>query len=102
MVENHTHNLDEGVVEYFEFIVKGHKYRFKQPNTEETKEFGTFKDDPERALTVLSRFISKVDETSPDFEETAKQMTNPHWKRFNEMISEEMGLDESIKSSNTT
>ena len=32
------HNLDEGVQEYFDFIVNGFKYRFRHLNTEESEE----------------------------------------------------------------
>src|SRR3972149_5341571 len=65
---DHNYNLDDGVVEYFEFIVKGHKYRFRHPNTEELDEIRLLtKDQKDKGGNeTLYKFITKVDESSPD------------------------------------
>ena len=89
-----SYNLDDGVVEYFEFIVKGHKYRFKYPTTEESAKFRGLKDSVKAGKKIMAEFISKVDEGSPSFEEISKTMTVPYWRKFNEMIATEMGKEE--------
>ncbi len=102
---NKIHNLDDGVQEYFEFIVKGHTYRFKQPNTEELDDMRTATtpgdvelDDKAReaeekeSKEALFQFITSVGE-APEFKEISKKMTVPHWNRFNKMVAVEMGLD---------
>ena len=90
---NHTRNLDDGIVEHFDFIIKGHTYRFRQPNTDELEELRTLKDDSEKGKEVLYKFISKISEGAPDFKKIAKKMTVPYWHRFNKMISEEMSSE---------
>ena len=87
------HNLDEGIQEYFEFIVKGHTYRFRQLNTEEIEDIAKVDFEKEDARKYLYRFISKVDPKSPDFEAIANKMIAPQWVKFQEMIKVEMGLD---------
>ncbi len=87
------HNLDENIAEHFEFIIKGHNYKFRQPNTEEIKEIQKSSDDKDFGNENLYPFISKVNEDSPDFSETAKQMTMPYWHKFNAMVLTELGLD---------
>ncbi len=109
-MENKIHNLDDGVQEYFEFIVKGHTYQFRQPNTEELDEIRVAtspitEDMDEKAVEAKSeesrealfKFITPVGE-APEFKETVKQMTVPHWNRFNKMVAVEMGLDEDDQS----
>lgn len=97
MISNdHLHNLDEGITEYFEFILKGFTYRFKYPNTEELEELRKAKEN--EGNDILFGFITKVDEKTPDFKELQKKMTVVHWKRFRQMISKEMGIDEDTPS----
>lgn len=85
------HNLDEGVQEYFDFIVNGFKYRFRHLNTEESEELKELEKvgDDKKVKKFLYNFISKVDEKAPNFSETAKKMIGPQWVRFRKMIEEE-------------
>lgn len=95
-VQNHTHNLDEGIVEYFEFVLFGHSYKFKQPSTEEIDELVSVKDDPEKIDQLKEffyKFITPASEGAESFAVVAKKMTIPHWKRFNAMVAAEVGLD---------
>lgn len=90
-----AHDLDAGIQESFEFIVKGHKYRFRQLNTEEIEKLQEVSKDKDALKTkeFLFQFITKVDEKSPEFAEVAKQMIAPQWKKFQEMIKKEMGIE---------
>lgn len=97
-----SYNLDDGVNEYFEFIVKGNTYRFKYPTTEEMEGLRKIEGDDEKATGFLLNFINKVDEKSPDFKDIQKQMTVAHWVKFREMITKEMGLNENIKGKENT
>jgi len=85
------HNLDEGVQEYFDFIVGGFKYRFRHLNTEESEELKELEKagDDSKVKKFLYNFISQVDEKAPKFSETAKKMIGPQWVRFRKMIEEE-------------
>lgn len=85
------HNLDEQVQEYFEFIVKGHKYKFRHMTTEEIEELRKIEDNEEKSKEFLYSFITKEEETAPEFPEVAKDMITPHWIRFREMIKTEFG-----------
>lgn len=83
------HNLDQDVNEYFEFTVKGHLYRFRHLTMSEIEKMKEFENDETKSRQYLFTFISKVNETSPDFEEVSRQMIAPHWLRFKEMITAE-------------
>lgn len=83
------HNLDDGVNEYFDFTVKGHTFRFRHMTMDEIEKMKEFENDEKKSREYLFGFISKVDETSPEFVEVSKQMTAPHWIRFREMIKAE-------------
>ena len=83
------HNLDENVNEYFDFQVKGFTYRFRHMTMEEIEKMKEYENDEQKTRQYLFNFISKVDETSPDFIETSKLMTVPHWIAFREMIKAE-------------
>ena len=85
-----VYNLDDGIIEYFDFILKGNTYRFRQPNTLEMTEFGVLKDKPELMVKTMSRFITKVTENAPDFEDIANTLTVQYWRRFNEMLEEQL------------
>ena len=83
------HNLDIDVAEYFEFIIKGHSYRFRHLNTEEVESMKSFESDEEKTKDYLFNFISKVNDDAPDFKEVAKKMITPQWVKFREMIKAE-------------
>lgn len=86
MSTDQIYNLDDSVVEYFDFIVKGHKYRFRHMTTEEMEKLKLVEKDSDKMTAYLYQFITKVDEGAPDFSETAKQMITPHWVAFRKMI----------------
>lgn len=98
---NKIHNLDESVSEYFDFIVKGHTYRFRHLNTEEFKELMLLEDKEDSEVQTtefLKQFITPVSEAAPSFEEIYKKMTIPHLRRFTQMIKEEFGANAGIQS----
>lgn len=82
------HNLDE-VQQYFEFIANGHTYRFRYMTVEEAEEMQKLSEDDAKVRDFLYSFISKVDETAPDFSDVAKKMITPQWIRFRKMIETE-------------
>lgn len=86
---NKIHNLDESVSEYFEFVIKGHTYRFQHLNTEEVAELKKVSDDEEKTKEYMYKFILPVSKDAPSFEEISKKMISPQWARFREMITTE-------------
>jgi hypothetical protein len=103
------HNLDEGVRETFDFVVKGFTYRFRQLNTEEMQEFRSLakklsklsllseneeiEKEEEKAEEELNeflyKFISSVSDKAPAFKEIQKKMLQPQWTKFQDMIEAE-------------
>lgn len=83
------HNLDAEVNEYFDFVVKGHTYRFRHLTMEEIEKMKEYEADEKKSREYLFKFITKQDEASPDFQEVSKQMIAPHWIKFREMIKAE-------------
>ena len=56
------HNLDVDIQEYFEFQIKGHTYRFRQPTTEEIQLFSkmdTQDEEKSNAFSVSVHFSRK-------------------------------------------
>jgi hypothetical protein len=96
-MDNKIHDLDEGVVEYFEFKLFGNLYRFKQMNTEEVAKMREFGEDADRVQEYLYTFISPVDEKTPSFLDVSKKMTIPHLQKFQKMIRQEFGIDSEVK-----
>lgn len=90
---NKPYDLDDGVNEYFEFILKGHLYHFRYPSTDEIDEIAEIKTTKQMKET-LSKFITKGQEDAPEFTEITEQLTIPHWARFRDMIIKEMSLNE--------
>jgi hypothetical protein len=85
------HNLDTDIQESFEFQVKGFKYSFRQPNTEEMQLFAKLNSKDEEATSAfIYQFITPLEE-SPAFEEVAKTMLIAHWHKFREMLEAELG-----------
>ena len=84
-----VHNLDD-VQEYFEFIVSGCTYRFRHMTSEEIDQLNKLGEDREKVNDFMYSFITKADETSPDFKEVAKKMTSPKWAKFTVMLKEEL------------
>jgi len=85
------HNLDEQVEEHFEFIVKGHRYRFRHMNTEELEHLKEIEDDDEKTKKYFYSFISAIDKKSPNWESISKKMIVPQLRKFTEMIKVEFG-----------
>lgn len=87
------HNLDVDIQEYFEFQLKGYTYHFRQPTTEEVQLFAKVDtQDTEKSNAFLFQFITPVND-APPFEEISKQMLIPHWRKFREMIEQELGVN---------
>jgi hypothetical protein len=87
------HDLDEGVIEYFEFKIFGNVYKFRHMNTEEIKVMSGFGSDGMKAQEYLNTFITPVDPKDPKFEEVQKKMTVPHLLKFQNMVKEEFGIN---------
>jgi len=87
------YNLDEAVNEHFDFLVKGHTYRFRYMTTEETEKLASFsdktKEDKKKSDDYFVSFISPVSDNAPDFIEVRKSMIIPQWKKFREMVETE-------------
>lgn len=99
MATNATpYNLDDGISEYFEFILKGHTYQFKYLTTDEMQELMKVEQSDEAIKNFFSRFITKTDPASPEFADIAGQMTIPQLVRFREMVTKEMNPVESNQS----
>lgn len=86
-----VHNLDDSVQEFFEFKVNGYLYRFKHLNSEEVEELQKMDQDLPKIQSFFIKYITKVDEKSPDFSEVMKKMIIPQWRNFRKMISTEFG-----------
>lgn len=86
------HNLDESVNEYFEFIVRGYKYKFNHPNTEQLDELRKLGNDEEKSRQFLFKFIEKIDPKAPNFKDISKSMIAPHWVLFKKMMISEFGV----------
>lgn len=84
------YNLDD-VQEHFEFKAGGHIYKFKHMTTEELQEFVNIKDDNDKSMDYILQFITKVDESAPDFKEVYKKFITPQIVKFQEMIKTEFG-----------
>jgi len=91
---NHTYDLEDDVVESFEFTVMGHTYSFRHPNTEEFNEIEKIsKGDADKSNEYMYQFITPVGEEVPPFSEVAEKLTIPRWRNFWAMIHKEMGMD---------
>lgn len=86
------YNFDD-VQEYFEFRFKGHVYRFRYFTQEEAEKFKSIDSKDTDAMTnfILS-FISKVDESSPEFKDIQKTMNSKQLDKFQDMIRKEFAL----------
>lgn len=86
-------NLDSGVQEYFDFIIRGHTYRFTYPTMKQIKELDkSSKESDEDSTKKLLKFIKKVDKKSPKFSDVFESLTVPHIKAFKSMIEKEFGV----------
>jgi hypothetical protein len=83
------HKLDDGVQEYFEFEIKGHRYQFRHMTLDELKHLQEIEKKDEESREYLYSFITSVDEKSPAFPEIAKTLLTPHWIKFRKMVESE-------------
>lgn len=83
------HDLDKDVAEYFEFVVEGYHYKFRQMNTEEMEKLKDVQDDDKKSKEYLFTFITPVDPSSPAFPDLAKKIIAPKWAKFREMMQVE-------------
>lgn len=86
-----TINLDSELSEYFDFIVEGYTYRFRYPTVEEAGLFANMTDDEEKITDTIFSFISKVEDTSPDFKDIYPKMIIPKQQKFVQMLKSELG-----------
>lgn len=85
-----VHNISEGIKEYFQFIIKGHTYKFRYPNTEESAGFQNVDaKDMSKFVKFISKFISPESKDAPAFTEVQKKMLIPEWTNFGNMIKAE-------------
>lgn len=93
MAAEQIHNLDEGLSEYFTFIVNGHSYECRYLTTSEYNKFIELSNtgDEPKTRAYLFGFIKKVDEKSPDFGKTYEDMGVHKYRKWREMIFKELG-----------
>jgi len=91
-MSNKITNLDEGVQETFEFILGGHTYKMRYPNTEEILEVDKIADD--KKMDWMYGFISSDDEQAPPISEALGKKNIKVLQRFNDMIIAEFGVNE--------
>lgn len=96
------HNLDDGIVEYFDFQLFGHIYRFRHMNSEELQKMQTFGEDHDGVQEYFYQFITKLKDDSPEFVDVSKKMTIAHLMAFQRMIKKEFGADDSSQSTERT
>lgn len=87
------YNLDESVVEYFEFSVGGHAYKFRHMTIEELESMTKVDSDYTKFIEYLNKFIEKKEPESPDFTDAAKKFTTQHWLAFRKMLDVEIRGD---------
>lgn len=87
---NQPYNLDDAT-EFFEFTLKGNKYKMRYPTTEEVekaqKDQGKDQD-PQKIQEWMFSFIEPVDD-APDFKGELKKSSVKVLTRFNQMIEAE-------------
>jgi hypothetical protein len=88
-----AHNLDEGATDSFEFIMGGHTYSMRYPNTEEITEAEKLASDSDKQVQWFYSFITPVGE-GPSIEETIKKANIKLVKRFNQMVAAEFSAED--------
>jgi len=86
-----VHDLNDGVVEHFEFSVNKHLYKFRHMTTSEMETLQKLEGKDKESKEYLYTFITKVNSDSPDFGEVAQKMIVPQWSKFRDMIKAEFG-----------
>lgn len=92
---NQPYDLDSGISEYFEFILKGNTYRFRYPTTREASEAKELENKSEKeSKDFMIKFVTKVDEKSPDFGDIIDDLSVKYWSRFISMVTKELTSDD--------
>lgn len=85
-----VHNLSTGVSDSFKFIIRDFEYSFRYLNTEEMTEFIESLNKKDKNLeNLIFKYITPLNEKSPEFSEIYKKMIVPEIRAFNEMITSE-------------
>lgn len=99
--------LDDGINEYFEFKMLGHLFLFRYPTMEDMIELRDIAEKNNKAgesldLSAQDRIFKLISSKEDvDFKDISKKMNIKHWMAFNEMISKELGNNESQGTKNT-
>jgi len=92
---NQPYDLDSGISEYFEFILKGNIYRFRYPTTREATLANELKDKSEKeSKDFMIQFVTKVDEKTPNFEDIIDDLNVKYWAKFISMVTSELTSDD--------
>lgn len=86
---NAVYDFDKDLTEYFEFTVRGFKYRVQHLNTEQMAQLKEIQADDKKSQEFLGQFITPVAPEAPSFAEVSKKMIAPQWNRFQAMIKTE-------------
>ncbi len=84
-------NLDQETPEGFEFVLGGHTYYFRYPNTEEITEVNKVPED--KQLDYLYGFITPKGEGTPSIKDNLAKQNIKVLQRFTEMVKTEFSSD---------
>ena len=95
------YNLDEGIKEFFTFILCGNTYHFRYPNTEEIEDWAKIgkEENKEKLMDFMQKYITPVGECKP-FKEIQGKMLSPQLIKFRDMLFAELGIAEAKNASN--
>ena len=88
-----THNLDEGATDSFEFVMGGHTYSMRYPNTEEIAEAEKLSKETDKQVQWFYSFITPVGK-GPSIEDAMKKANIKLVKRFNKMVADEFSAED--------
>lgn len=99
-----VYDLNENYAEHFEFKANDHLYKFRYPTAEEQNSFPELKkleegetrgrDESNQYVELMIGFISKVDESAPDFKDVYQKLNILQQKNFYKMITAEIGIED--------
>ena len=99
---NQPYNLDSEMSEYFEFILKDNVYRFRYPTTREASEAKDLENKSEKeSRDFMMKFVTKVDENSPNFGDIIDDLSVKYWSRFIKMVTSELTSDDNQSPKST-
>lgn len=89
---SNTHNLDEDVAEYFEFVLKGITYQMRYPTANEISDIANEKD-TNKQMDQMYAFIEPTKE-GPPIKKVIGESNVKIIQRFNKMVTDEfMGTE---------